>query len=68
MFGTAEEIIDVDTDNKMIFDDLFTRLRRQFRVINGRQELDDLLRLNIETWDQYQEPLQKTPQGRVADA
>ena len=58
MLGTGEEIFNINTHDKMIFDDdLFTRSRKYFWTINCLQESDNLIRLNIETWNQYQEPI-----------
>lgn len=54
MLGTGEDIFDLETHDKLIFDDdLFSRSRTYFWMINCLQESDNLIHLNIQTWVGY---------------
>ncbi|CAG8951013.1 hypothetical protein HYFRA_00006410 [Hymenoscyphus fraxineus] len=54
ILGTGEDIFDLETHDKLIFDDdLFSRSRTYFWMINCLQESDNLIHLNIQTWNGY---------------
>jgi hypothetical protein len=56
ILGTGEEIFDMEGHDELMFDDeLFTRSRRYFWVINCIQVSDNFIRTNIETWIEYRD-------------
>jgi hypothetical protein len=59
------DIFDIDAHSRLMFDDdLFSRSRHYFWLINTLQEIIKLVRLNIDTWEGYRDHKLKFPQSR----
>lgn len=58
MLGTGDEIFDLEAQDNLIFDDdLYTRSRRYFWVINWLNESENRLQENMQTWTGYRDQL-----------
>lgn len=56
LLGTGDEIFDIEAHDNLIFDDdLYTRSRRYFWVINCINALEKDLGRNIQTWITYRD-------------
>jgi hypothetical protein len=63
LLRTGDEIFDLETHDNLIFDDdLYTRSRRYFWIINCINESMNLLQRNFQAWNKHREEI--LPLGR----
>jgi hypothetical protein len=58
LLGTGEEIFDIETHDNLIFDDdLYTRSRQYFWVINFTNKAEIMVEENVKAWQRFRDDI-----------